>query len=167
MRRRRSRHSFRRRCLKASSGGVLRDVLDRGELRGAGRQEDWRDVVGRVKLARGVPSGPVEEQNRVGALGYAARHFVEVELHRLGVSIGQCQPRPDVAGRAGRAEQIGVVIALIGGLPGPRSAPTAELGRCGPRPQTRFRSASSRAVLRDEPSAHAESFLKSSMIRSS
>ena len=33
------------------------------------------------------------------------------------------QRRADAAGRADGAEQIGVVIALVGGLPGPRSAP--------------------------------------------
>src|SRR6201994_4167503 len=35
----------------------------------------------------------------------------------------QREGRPNAAGRADRAEQIGVVIALVGGLPRPRSAP--------------------------------------------
>jgi hypothetical protein len=71
-----------------------------------------------------VPSGPVEEQNGVGALGDVARDFVEVELHHLSVGVGQREGRPDAAGRADRAEQIGVVVALVGGLPWPRSAPS-------------------------------------------
>ena len=50
-------------------------------------------------------------------------NFVEVELHHVGIGIGQREGRPDAAGRADRAEQIGVVIALVGGLPWPRSAP--------------------------------------------
>jgi len=70
-----------------------------------------------------VPSGPVEEQNSVGVLGDVARDFVEVELHHVGIGIGQREGRPDAAGRADRAEQIGVVIALVGGLPWPLPAP--------------------------------------------
>jgi hypothetical protein len=46
-----------------------------------------------------------------------------VELHHVGVGIGQGEGRPDPSRRADRAEQIGVVIALVGGLPWPRSAP--------------------------------------------
>ena len=57
------------------------------------------------------------------ALGDGARDFVEVKLHHVGVGIGQREGRPDAAGGADGAEQIGVVIALVGGLPGPRSAP--------------------------------------------
>jgi len=59
----------------------------------------------------------------VGALGDVARDFVEVELHHVSVGVGQHEGRPDAAGRADGAEQIGVVIALVGGLPWPRSAP--------------------------------------------
>jgi hypothetical protein len=46
-----------------------------------------------------------------------------VKLHHVGVGIGQREGRSDPAGWADRAEQIGVVIALIGGLARPRSAP--------------------------------------------
>ena len=59
----------------------------------------------------------------MGALGDTARDFVEVELHRLGVGVGQGERRADAAGRADRSEQIGVVVALVGWLAGPRSAP--------------------------------------------
>src|SRR5208282_5135836 len=88
-----------------------------------GRQEDWRDVVGDVELARGVPSGSVEQQDGMSSRSDVARDFVEVELHHVGVGIGQGKGRPDAAGGADRAEQIGVVIALVGGLAGSRSAP--------------------------------------------
>ena len=70
-----------------------------------------------------MPSGPVQQQRGVGARSDVARDFVEVKLHHLGVGIGQCESCPDAAGRADRAEQIGVGVALIGGLPRPRSAP--------------------------------------------
>jgi hypothetical protein len=46
-----------------------------------------------------------------------------VKLHHVGVGIGQGKGRADPAGGADRAEQIGVVIALVGGLPWPRSTP--------------------------------------------
>jgi hypothetical protein len=46
-----------------------------------------------------------------------------VELHHVGVGVGQSERGADAAGRADRAEQIGVVVALVGGLPWPRSAP--------------------------------------------
>jgi hypothetical protein len=46
-----------------------------------------------------------------------------VELHHVGIGVGKREGRPDAAGRADRAEQIGVVVALIGRLPWPRSAP--------------------------------------------
>ena len=59
----------------------------------------------------------------MGVLGDVARDFVEVELHHVGIGIGQREGRPDAAGRADRAEQIGVVIALVGGLPWPLPAP--------------------------------------------
>ena len=102
---------------------ILPYVLDRVELRGAGRQEDRRDVVGHVELARGVPSGPVEEESGVGALGDVARDFIEMELHHVGVGVGQRERGADAPRRADGAEQIGVVVALVGGLPRPRSAP--------------------------------------------
>ena len=89
-----------------------------------------------------------------------------MKLHHVGVGVGQGERGADAAGGADRAEQIGVVIALVGGLARPRSAP-------GPLPnlavlladpglvlQTRFRPASSPAGLRDEPSARAGSFFK-------
>jgi hypothetical protein len=46
-----------------------------------------------------------------------------VELHHAGVGIGQREGRPDATGGADGAEQIGVVIALVGGLRWPCSAP--------------------------------------------
>ena len=46
-----------------------------------------------------------------------------MELHHVSVGVGQREGRPDAPRRADRAEQIGIVVALVGGLPWPRSAP--------------------------------------------
>ena len=46
-----------------------------------------------------------------------------MKLHHVGVGIGQREGAADAPRWADRAEQIGVVIALIGGLPWPCSAP--------------------------------------------
>ena len=70
-----------------------------------------------------MPSGAIEQQDGVCAFSDIARDLVEVKLHHVGVRVGQRQSRSDAAGRADRAEQIGVVIALVGGLCGPRPAP--------------------------------------------
>jgi hypothetical protein len=152
---------------------ILPDVLDQVQLRSARGEKDRRDVVGQVELARRVPSGSVEDESGVGALGDVARDFVEVELHQVGVGMGQSKGRPDASRRADRAEQIGVVVALIGGLPWPRSTPSplpnlavflahadshSEL--IEGRPRTISRPASSPADLRDEPSARAGSFFE-------
>ncbi len=120
---------------------ILPDVLDGVEFGSARGQEDRRDVLRHIEVACGVPSGAVEQQNGVGALCDMARDF-EVELHRLGVGVGQGERRPDSAGWANGTEQVGVVVALVGGLPWPRSAsPTAAPGRssarCGPHPYMR------------------------------
>ena len=48
--------------------------------------------------------------------------LVEMELHHLGVGEGQRQRRAFAASGTDRAEEIGVLIALIGGLAGPSSA---------------------------------------------
>ena len=69
-----------------------------------------------------MPSGAVEQQHGVGAHSNIARDFVEVKLHHVGVCVGQRQRRSDAPGWTDRAEQIGVVVTLVGGLPWPRSA---------------------------------------------
>ena len=81
------------------------------------------DVFGHVELARDVPSGPVEEQHGVGALGDIARDFVEMKLHHVGVGARQSRSCSGTARRTDRAGQIGVVVALVGGLSGPSSPP--------------------------------------------
>jgi hypothetical protein len=70
-----------------------------------------------------MPSGAVEQQHRMSARGDVARDFIEVKLHHVGVGIGKRQGRSDAPCWTDCSEQIGVVVALIGGLPWPRSAP--------------------------------------------
>ena len=60
-----------------------------------------------------MPSGAIEQQHGVGALGDMALDFIEVELHRLGVGVGQGKRRSDAAGWADGAEQVGVVSDLL------------------------------------------------------
>ena len=109
----------------------------------------------------------------MGALGDVARDFVEVELHHVSVGVGQRKSRPDAAGRADRAEQIGVVVALVGGLPWPRSTP-------GPLPNLAVLLADAGLVLKPDFDRRGlrqsfevslqrarEVFLKASTVRSS
>ena len=70
-----------------------------------------------------MPAGAIEKQHGMRAPGDIVRDLVEMKLHHLGVSVGQSESRPDATGGTDRAEQIGVFIALVGGLPWPRSAP--------------------------------------------
>ena len=46
-----------------------------------------------------------------------------MKLHHVGVGVGQREGGADAPRWADRAEQIGVVIALVGGLPRSRPAP--------------------------------------------
>ena len=69
-----------------------------------------------------MPPGSVEKQHGVGALSDIARDFVEVKLHHVGVGVGQRERGADASRRADGAEQIGVVIALVGRLAKSRSA---------------------------------------------
>ena len=77
----------------------------------------------------------------MGARSDIARDFVEVKLHHVGVGTRKRQSRSDPASGTDRAEQIGVVIALVGGLPWPRSTPgpladkAVLLANPGPHPE--------------------------------
>src|ERR1700674_2109780 len=84
---------------------------------GARGQEDRRDVAGHVELGGGVPSGAVEQQHGVGALGDVAGDFLEMELHGLGVGDGQRERGPDASGGANGAKEVRAFVALTGGLP--------------------------------------------------
>src|SRR4029450_2386259 len=59
----------------------------------------------------------------MSALGDGAGDLVEVELHGLGVGEGESQGGAGAAGRTDRAEEVGALVALVGRLARPRSAP--------------------------------------------
>ena len=69
-----------------------------------------------------MSAGAIAQQYGVRALRDMARDFVEVVLHHLRVDIGQSQRGALSFGGTDRAEEIGVYIALIGGLARTRSA---------------------------------------------
>ena len=59
----------------------------------------------------------------MGALRDRPGDLVEMGLHGVGVGEGHGERRADTACRADRPEQIGALVALIGGLARPGSAP--------------------------------------------
>jgi hypothetical protein len=69
-----------------------------------------------------VPSGAVEQQDGVGASGDMQGDLVDVALHGVGVGEGQRQSGADTARGTDGAEQVGALVALVGGLDRPRAA---------------------------------------------
>ena len=106
---------------------VLPNILDRVQLRGARRKQDHGDVLRDPEGAGRVPAGSVEEQDGVSTAFNGAGDLVEVELHGVRVGEGERQGSAGTAGRADGAEQVGALVALVGGLtragPAPRPLP--------------------------------------------
>ena len=98
---------------------ILPDVLHRVQLGRARGQEDRLYVRGHFELAGRMPSRPVHEQHSHRSLGDVARDFVKMELHRLGIGVRQSERCAFSVSRADGAEEIDVLVALVGGLPGP------------------------------------------------
>ena len=71
----------------------LEEVLDRVQLRGIGRQEEQRDVVGEIEIVGGMPPGLVEDDDGMGAVGDLGADFREVKVHGFGVGVGKNQGR--------------------------------------------------------------------------
>lgn len=94
---------------------VLPDVLDRVEFGRAGRQQDDGEVLGDLKLVGLVPSGAVHEDDGVRLGGDVAADLVEVQLHGVGVGLGQHEGGARAAQGTDGAEEIGVLVALVGG----------------------------------------------------
>jgi hypothetical protein len=70
-----------------------------------------------------MPAGAIHKQYGVRALCNVARDFIEVKLHHIRIGKGERQRRALAFGRTDRAEEIGVLIALVGRLTRTRSAP--------------------------------------------
>jgi hypothetical protein len=99
----------------------LPDVLDRIELGTFRWQRDERDVGRYDEAAREMPAGLIEDQHGMGARRDLHGDFGEVQVHRLGVAVGQDERCAFAVLRADGAENIGRGGALIGGGRGPRS----------------------------------------------
>jgi hypothetical protein len=90
---------------------------------GAREGRDRRDVLGHDEIGRGVPASAIEEEHGMRADSDVAADFLEMELHRLSVGKRQRQRRALALGRTDGAEEIGALVALVGGLSRPRSSP--------------------------------------------
>ena len=91
----------------------LPDVLGRIEFRAFGRQRHDRDVGGNVELVGHMPAGLIEQQHGMRAGGDVFGDFGEMQVHRIGVALGQDEGRALAVLRRDRAEDIGRGGALI------------------------------------------------------
>jgi len=69
-----------------------------------------------------MPAGAVHQYDGMRALGDMVADLVEMELHGFGIGVGQGQRGAGAPGRADGAEQVGVLVALVGRLSGTCSA---------------------------------------------
>ena len=97
---------------------ILPYVLHRIQLGRARGQEDRLYVRRHFELAGRMPSRSIHEQHSHRSLCDVARDFVKMELHRLGVGARQSQRGAFSVSRADGAEEIDILVALVGGLVG-------------------------------------------------
>ncbi len=69
------------------------DVLDRIELGRTWRQGDDGDIGGPAGLGRGVPAGPIHDQDGMGVRGNGARYLLGMERHGDAVAERRDQAR--------------------------------------------------------------------------
>ena len=100
----------------------LPDVLDRVQFRGARRQGQQGDIVGKDQFLCGVPPGLIDDDHGMGTGRDLGRDFVDVPLHSLGVAAGQNQGGADTACGADGAEDIDRLGSLVARCPGTASA---------------------------------------------
>ena len=116
------------------------DVLHRIEFGRIGWQVHEGDVVGNDKIVRDVIAGAVEEEGGVGAGSDLAADLCEMQRQHLGVGGREDERGRGAALGAGRAEEVGPVVALIARRARPGSA-------LGPDPGQRALLADARLVL--------------------
>jgi transposase len=93
---------------------VLPDVFSGIEFGRIGRQRQQCDVIGHAQSAAGlVPSGAVEHEQGVGALGDLGTDLGEVQAHRCGADLRHGKRGTDAAGGADGAEQPGGGVPAI------------------------------------------------------
>ena len=126
--------------------------------------------LGQRRLPVVCQSGAVEQQHGMGVPGDVKRDLVDVHLHRLGIGEGQRQRRAHASGRADRTEEIGALVALIGGLtrsgssPGPLSDEPILLADAGLVLEPDLDLLLARHALEVSRERAAEVFLKASMV---
>ena len=128
---------------------------------------------GTLSLPAQVPSGPVHEDGGVGLSRNRLADLVEMQLHGLRVGPWQHERCALALFRADGAEQIRVLIALVGGLTGacafprPQAGPSVLLAKPGLilKPDLDWRTGRQVGYMRLKGAF--EVFLNASMIRSS
>lgn len=101
---------------------VLPDVFDWVQFRGSRRQEDQRHILGHGEFGRGVPPGTIQQQHCMRAPLDMPTDLFDVQLHGEGIGIRQSQTGALAFGRTDGAEQVGILVSLIGRLPGTGAA---------------------------------------------
>jgi len=103
----------------------LPDILDRVQFRTLRRQRHERDVGRHDELVGHVPTGLVDEKERVRAGGHRQPDLCQVPVHRVDVAMGQHEGRALAELRTDRAEDVGRRGVLVvrgrrsGAAPGP------------------------------------------------
>ena len=85
----------------------LPDVFGRIELRRAWWQGQEGNVGGDLQLVRGVPTRLIEEQEGMRARAYPGGDLLQMQLHGLGVAVGEHEGGADAAFGTDGAEDIG------------------------------------------------------------
>ena len=94
------------------------DVFDGVEFRRVWRQRQQGDVVGNTKCIRAMPTGAVEHENSMRALGDGAGNFCQVSVHGLRVRVGHDQRGGRSALGTDGPEDVGGGVAGIAGRAG-------------------------------------------------
>ena len=103
----------------------LPDVFDRVQFGTFGRQRDDADIGGDIELACHVPSGLIDQHDRVSARRDGERYFGQMQRHGFGITEGQDQSGTLALFWADRAKDVGRFRPLILGCrwPCPASGP--------------------------------------------
>ena len=85
----------------------LSDVLGRVELGTFGRKGREREIARHIELAGHAPSRLIEKQDGMASRRDILSDFIQVQLHRFGVALGQDQADRLARFRTDRAEDVG------------------------------------------------------------
>ena len=100
----------------------LPDVLGRVQFGRSCRQGQECQIGRDLQLVGGVPTGLIEEDDALGAVGDLGGDFLEMPLHSLAVAARQHESSPCAALWTDGSEDIGRLGSLVVGRPGPSSA---------------------------------------------